>query len=112
MKNDKIQELLNQKAKSPAPELTPDPFLVTRIEALIDSERQKTPERSLISNWSFASVITAGAIILGIYVGAGISETDNLQINADVFNEYSQAFYQSGFVENLNNAMINKEVDQ
>ncbi len=112
MKNNKIEELLNRKAKLSIPELKPDPFLPTRIEALMESKRQSNTEKVQISNWSFASVITAFAVIIGVYIGAGISDADSLQNNDDVFNEYSQAFYQSGFTENWDSALDNGGSDQ
>jgi len=112
MKKDKIEELLNRKAASPTPKLTPDPFLSTRIEAIKKSKLQEDTDNKLISNWSFASVITACAIIVGVYIGVGIFETDNLQANDDVFNEYSQAFYQTGFVENWDNTLESGGSDQ
>jgi hypothetical protein len=111
MKNDKIEELLNKEAISPTPELTPDLFLPTRIESIIDGKRQINPGKVLISNWSFASVITTCAIIVGIYVGSGILDTDNLQSSDDIFTEYSQAFYQSGFEKNWDDTLESGGLD-
>ncbi|KAA3614205.1 MAG: hypothetical protein D8M58_18605 [Calditrichaeota bacterium] len=100
MKNDKIEQLLNKKAKSPTPGLTPDPFLATRIAAIADGKKQEKAGGALVSNWSFASVITAFAVVLGVYFGSAILDSE-VQNTDDVFSEYSQAFYQTGFAENF-----------
>ncbi len=110
MKKDNIEELLNTKAKSPAPQLTPDPFLPTRIEALVKAKGNS--DNRFAANWSFASLITTAAIIIGIYMGAGIFESNNLQSNDDIFTEYSQAFYQSGFAESVDSNLESGGTDQ
>ncbi|MCB0281364.1 MAG: hypothetical protein H6627_06925 [Calditrichae bacterium] len=105
MNKDKLNELLSMKAKSPAPKLHADPFMVTRIEALAKEKSKPLPDTGgLLANWSLASVLAAGAVILGIYLGNGLSSSSAVnETSTEILTEYSQAFYQSGFVEDWHN---------
>jgi hypothetical protein len=103
MKKNKMDELLNKKAIMPVPDLMPDPFLATRIAASAEGS-QNRKITSAVPNWSFASIIAACALVLGVYVGNVVFEEDNTQSTKDVFNEYSEAFYQSGLIESWNNS--------
>ena len=100
----KIEEFLSNKAKSPAPHLQADPYLPTKIAALAEEENTLNKIAGF-PNWSFASAITACAIVLGIYLGLGILQDDASQYNIDIVSEYSEAFYQDGFADNYDSAL-------
>jgi hypothetical protein len=102
----KIDDLLSRKAISPTPHLDADPFLATKIAALANKET-KAKAVSGISNWSFASLVTAFGVILGIYLGLGIWENGYSAQNTDIVDVFSEAFYQSGFADNLDSSLDN-----
>lgn len=111
MNKDKLNELLSMQAKSPAPKLPVDPFMVTRIEALAKEKTMMVHDSGgLVTNWSLASVLAAGAVILGIYLGNGLSSSSvSSETSSEILTEYSQAFYQAGFVEDLHNVFEDGE---
>jgi len=101
----KIEELLSQRAKSPTPHLQPDPFLATKIAA---RAKEKTEQLNIrMPNWSFASIVTAFGVIMGIYLGLGIWENGAAQENTDIVDEFSEAFYQSGIADNFDSSLEN-----
>jgi len=108
MKHNKLDAFLNQRAQSPAPHLEADPFLPTRIAALVN-EKNNRSSGFVFPQWSLASALGTFAIILGIYIGTGISETSTSysESQTDLISEYSNAFYQSGIVDNYDNVFEN-----
>ena len=64
-----------------------------------DNKDIRQPGRN---NWSLASVATACAVVLGIYLGSGIWENSSTVESTDIVDEFSEAFYQSGFADDLN----------
>ena len=102
----KIENLLSQKAQSPTPHLQADPFLATKIAALAN---EKTESVLVLAGtrWSFASVVTAFGIVLGIYLGLGIWQNNASTTNSDIVDEFSEAFYQSGFADNFDSTVEN-----
>jgi len=100
----KIEELLSQRAKSPTPHLQADPFLATKIAAQSD-EKAKRLDLS-VPNWSFASIVTAFGVIMGIYLGLGIWENGTTQ-DTDIVDEFSESFYQSGIADNFDTSLEN-----
>lgn len=111
MTKEELNNLLNKRVKSPAPKLQPDPFLPTRLEALAKNEnRDEVLQESLLANWSVASILAAGAIIIGIYIGSGLtSESVTSDASNEIITEYSEAFYQSGFVDDWHNVFEDGE---
>jgi len=101
-----IEELLSKKAKSPTPHLDTDPYLATKIAALA-TEEISTTKIAGVPTWSFASVITALGLILGIYLGIGIQENSTIQNDLDIVDEFSQAFYQNGFADSFDSSLEN-----
>ena len=102
----KIEKLLSEKAKSPTPHLQADPYLATKIAALTEG-KDHTLKINGNPNWSFASLITAFGLILGIYLGLGIWENGTTQENIDFVDEFSEAFYQSGFADTFDSSSEN-----
>lgn len=107
MEKDNLEKFLNKKAISPAPSLTADPFLPTRIESLI-AEREQ-PVKYILGRWSVATVLTACAIVIGIYIGNDLSVTTSYQSGDDLITEYAQAVYQTDFVDDLTTVLENGE---
>jgi len=108
MEKDKLEDFLNKKAALPAPHLTADPFLPTRIESLI-AEKER-PVRSLFGRWSLATALAACAVVMGIYIGNDLSVTASYQSGDDLINEYAQAVYQVDFVDELATVLENGEI--
>jgi hypothetical protein len=97
MKN-KIDDLLNKRVGYPTPFIQSDPYLATKIAELAKEEHiPEIPSHKIY--WSFASLITGIAVITGIFLGNNLMpETDQ---NTDFMSEYSSAFYQTDFTDNL-----------
>ena len=104
MKN--LEEFLSKKANSPTPHIQADYFLATRIAAQAEGEKEIL-KTNVLPGWSMASIITTLAILLGIYLGSGILESNSVESNSDIVSEYSEAFYQSGFADNYTSAIDN-----
>ena len=102
----KIDELLSKRVKSPTPPLQADPFLATKIAALAEQE-SNSANIARIPNWSFASIITAFGLILGIYLGLGIWENGTIDQDIDIVDEFSEAIYQSGFADSFDSSTEN-----
>lgn len=105
MERDKLNNVLSNRAQSPVPHLTPDPFLATRIEALGQDDKKRFKASGRLLNWSFASIIAACAFMIGIFIGSDLfinSTTDN-----DLFTDYSEAIYQTDFVDDWHTALGN-----
>jgi hypothetical protein len=102
----KIEKLLSQRTQSPTPHLQADPFLATKITTLAN---ENTDNISVLTGtkWSFASIITAFGILMGIYLGLGIWENNTSATNNDIVDEFSEAFYQSGFADNFDSTVEN-----
>jgi hypothetical protein len=107
MEKDKLEEFLNKKTVSPAPFLTADPFLPTRIESLL--AEKKRPGKYMFKRWSMAIAIATCAIVMGIYIGNDLSVITTNQTGDDLVAEYAQAVYQADFVDDLTNALENGE---
>ena len=103
MKN-KIEEVLNQRTKSPTPQLQADPFLPTRIAAMSKEASLKDKTLKGLYDWSFASVVTSCAIIIGIYLGNSLFEEE---YNNDMISDISSLIYQSDYIENLDSVLEN-----
>ena len=108
MKDDKLDKLLNKKVNSPLPQLDADPWLAGRIESGKVQHQGATGLLENVGQWSFASIIAACAIILGIFIGSNI--TNGSTSSDDLFSEYSQAFYQTNFVDDLENVISEEGV--
>lgn len=103
MKN-KIEDILNQRVKSPTPKLEADPFLATRIAAIADGKGLNRRSFKGLYGWSAASLVTSCAIILGIYIGSGLFEEQN---NSEISGDLSSVIYQSDYIENLDSVFEN-----
>ncbi len=101
MKN-KIDDILSQRAKSPTPHLQPDPFLPTRIRATVIDKNELGKISKLVYNWSVASLVTSGAILIGIYLGSGLVEEE---YSSDMITDFSSVIYQSDYTENLDSVI-------
>ena len=102
----KIEKLLSKKAKSPTPHLQADPYLATKIITRADQENNRVLI-STVPHWSFASVITAFGLILGVYLGLGIWENSTTQETIDIVDEFSEAIYQNGFADSFDSSTEN-----
>lgn len=98
----KIEEILNQRTKSPTPHLQADPFLPTRIVALSKEAGKKDKTFRGLYEWTFASLVTSCAIIIGIYIGNSLIEEDT---SADMISDISSLVYQTDYIENLNTVL-------
>lgn len=106
----KIDEFLSKKAKSPTPYMYADPFLPVKIASMVQ-EREKR-KIIVLPGWSFTSIIATCAILIGIYLGMGIMQDNTSSDNVDIVSEYSEAFYQNGFVDNYNYVLENGDIEK
>ena len=109
MNQKELNELLNRRVKSPAPDIQADPFLPTRIEAIVrEGKQQFTTPPGAITSWSLASVLAACAVVIGIYIGSNLSTTSVASDSStELITEYTSAFYQSGFADDWHGAFEN-----
>lgn len=86
-----MSELLNGPARSPLPELEPDPFLAGRIKAQRAPRIQPQGWRQL----SLSGAMLAVAITMGVFLGKGLAEQDypdyisetDLEVYSEVFTQ-------------------------
>ncbi len=96
-KSDKLDKLLEKRAKLDIPALKPDPFLATRIEANADEKRIHY-NGSHIRQWSFAAVMGLCGILTGIFL-SNLSSTTITNTEADYVNNYLEALNQNSIAD-------------
>lgn len=91
----------------PAPEamrntLAADPYLPTRIRALVDSSAQPTPgPKVLIARWVLMSAAFAAAVFCGAFLGERLSYTTTTVTEQNVIAEYSESLVVGGIADRL-----------
>ena len=81
--------------------LEPDPFLPTRIRALVE-ERGNALEahmRPRMIQWSLATLGLTLAIGIGIFFGKGLSDPSKQQESVNVIDSYFEGFSQHSFAD-------------
>ncbi len=100
MKNDKINQILTARAQSPTPVLQPDPFLPTRVRALVN-----TGKNILFPGWRISAIIGALALLIGIYIGNDVDNSMIKQSGDQSFTstyDLSGALYQESLSDDFN----------
>lgn len=64
MKTQKIEQFLAARAKSPTPHIEADPFLPTRVRALVNNSLQ-----IIFPNWRISVLVGAAALLIGVFIG-------------------------------------------
>jgi anti-sigma factor RsiW len=95
-----LSDVLSPKGRFELPQLEPDPFLPTRVAALVGERRRKDARHPLLAatRVSFAAALLMGAVTLGIYLGDGLAPSQQYPQGSDeVFSSYYEAIAQEGF---------------
>jgi len=121
---EKMSEMLGNTDPSFLPRLETDPFLPTRIRAIVEAgERdplvapadssaatvgkqdvvargRKTTPYGKAAAWlrvSFAGAMTVIAVVTGVYLGRGLATTETANGDAEIVTAYYEAVAQTGF---------------
>jgi predicted anti-sigma-YlaC factor YlaD len=81
------------------PRLAPDPFLPSRIRALVEGRREDRVHRRTLA-WlrlSAVSIMLILAATAGVYLGRGLSTTGGTTAETDIAQAYYEAFSPSDF---------------
>jgi len=88
MKPQKIEQLLAARAKSPTPHIEADPFLPTRVRALVKNSLQ-----IIFPGWRISALVGAAALLIGVYIGNGF---DDLAAQSSGSQNYASVYDLSG----------------
>lgn len=105
---ERLSEVLTPGGNFQLPQLEPDPFLPTRVAALVEEQRRK-PMRSPLAaavRVSFAAALMAGAVMLGVSLGDGLAPLRQDQEGSDEYlSSYYEAISQQGFATTWTSVM-------
>lgn len=97
---ERLSDVLTPGGRFELSQLEPDPFLPTRVAALVGERRKRDVRHPLLAatRVSFAAALLMGAITLGIYLGDGLAPSElSPQGSDEVFSSYYEAIAQEGF---------------
>ena len=77
--------------------LEPDPFLPTRIRALAERDGQRTHAgfRPAV-RWAAGTVAVAAALLIGVYLGDGITRTQSTITDQEIVDQYARSVAMAG----------------
>jgi len=97
MNDDKLDQILEARAKSPTPVLEADPFLPTRVRAWVSAEKKR-----LFPGWRVSSLIGATALLIGVYIGNGVDNSVTSAQSYATTYDLSGTFYQESLSDDFN----------
>ena len=103
-----LSDVLDVKGRFDFPHIEPDPFLPTRVTALVEERRRKRLRSPLAAavRVSFAAALMAGAVMLGISLGDGLAPLQQNQGGSDEYlSSYYEAISQQGFATTWTSVM-------
>ncbi len=105
---EQLSGVLTVKGRFQLSHLEPDPFLPTRVAALVEEQRRK-PVRSPLAaavRVSFAAALMAGAVMLGVSLGDGLAPLQQNHGGSDEYlSSYYEAISQQGFATTWTSVM-------
>ena len=95
------------------PRLQPDPYLPSRIAALVNERKNIGPKKLVhAARWSFASLAFALAIVIGILLGKGLSPASPQYKTSEIISTYYNAVSQQNFSTELESVVESTQKDQ
>jgi predicted anti-sigma-YlaC factor YlaD len=111
---EKMSTLLDTTDPSLLPRLEADPFLPTRIRAIVDSGVTAT-SFARAAAWlrvSFVGVMAVIAVAAGVYLGKGLATTESANGDAAIVTAYYEAVAQTEFAGAWGDVIEEKEEEQ
>ncbi|MCX6134326.1 MAG: zf-HC2 domain-containing protein [Ignavibacteriales bacterium] len=82
--------------------LAADPFLPTRIRAMVDSSKQPSREvKAVVVRWTLMSAMFVAAVLCGAYLGEALSYRTSTVTEQNVITEYSESLEVGGIADRL-----------
>ena len=82
--------------------LAADPFLPTRIKALVDSSAEQSQGAMAgVVRWTLRSVMFAAAIVCGVYLGEKLSYRTSAVVEQNVITGYLESLETGGIADRL-----------
>ncbi len=103
-----MQDLTSPVSKENLNELEPDPFLPTRIKAIVNGEKNKANSKHNLSylRLLFFSLASSAAIFLGIILGQGLyNSKQSSQSNQSIVSAYYQVYSQEGLSDHFESTL-------
>ena len=95
---DRMTSLLEPRGGQRADQLTADPFLPTRVRAIVESSRTTTTRQWRPAvEWSLASVAIALGIFLGVMLGSGLAKPSPSINETQLVSEFASNITPSNF---------------
>jgi predicted anti-sigma-YlaC factor YlaD len=101
---DLMIKLVSPDTKNNLKELEPDPFLPTRIKAIVDTEKKDFSSKPVMTylRWFFITLVSSLAIFLGIMLGQGLyNSKQNYNSSSSIVSDYYQVYSQEGLSNNF-----------
>ena len=94
--------------------LMADPFLSTRIRALVDSKTERPQgAKAVVGRWTLTTAIFAAAICCGVYIGEKLSYRTTAVVDQNVIPGYLESLETGGIADRLQSiAQSNVEVSK
>lgn len=95
----KLSSVMQSFDTSVLPQLQPDPFLPTRIAALVKERKGRTPHTAFVTalRVSLAAGAMSLAIVIGVYLGNGSVSQNRQQSSDDYVTTFYDAVSQQSF---------------
>ena len=103
-----MNEIFKPDTESNFPVLEPDPFLPTRIKAIVKSEKEIVQHKPAVSylRWLFVTLASSVAIFIGVMLGQGLyNSKQSSQNNQSVVSAYYQVYSQEGLSDNFESTL-------
>lgn len=103
-----MQDLTSPSIQKGLNELEPDPFLPTRIKAIVNGEKNEAKSKHVLSflRLLFFSLASSAAILIGIMLGQGLyNSKQSYQNNQSIVSAYYQVYSQEGLSDNFESTL-------
>jgi predicted anti-sigma-YlaC factor YlaD len=87
--------------EGPKDKLVVDPFLPTRIKALVESSKKRRGLREAVVQWTMMSAMFVVAVLCGIFLGEKLSTKTSTVTDQNVITEYSDSIQGVGIADRL-----------
>jgi len=98
-----LDKLLRARAQSPTPQLDTDPFLATRVRALV-----RDVPASLFPEWRISTLIGAAALLIGMFIGSGLEQNTTQITGSQSYtsaDDISGALYQEALSDDFSSIL-------